>query len=77
MNNDIMTLVRELHSNNLTTIGREKIKQKLLNKDKQIEELQDRIDKAIEELKTLSNLYDDNYTISDKAKDIIEILKGE
>ena len=38
---------------------------------------QQRIDKAIEELKTLSNLYDDNYTISDKAKDIIEILKGE
>ena len=41
------------------------------------ETLLSRIDKAIEELKTLSNLYDDNYTISDKAKDIIEILKGE
>ena len=31
-----------------------------------------------EEIKKLANLYDDNYTITDKAKDILEILdKGE
>lgn len=36
-----------------------------------------RINKAIEQLEELKNLYDDNYTISDKASDVIEILKGE
>ena len=46
-------------------------------KDKEIERLNNRIDKAIEELEKLKNLYDDNYTISDKASDILEILKGE
>ena len=51
--------------------------EQLIEKEQKINELRYRIDKAIEELKTLSNLYDDNYTISDKAKDIIEILKGE
>ena len=38
--------------------------------------LQNNRDKAIELLNELSNLYDDNYTVSDKAKDIIDILKG-
>ena len=40
-------------------------------------ELEDRIDKSKKELEELSNLYDDNYTISDRIKDILEILKGE
>ena len=44
---------------------------------KQYEDYKLRIDKAIEQLEKLKNLYDDNYTISDKATDIIEILKGE
>lgn len=43
---------------------------------KQYEDYKLRIDKAIEQLEKLKNLYDDNYTISDKATDIIEILKG-
>lgn len=34
-------------------------------------------DKAIELLNELTNLYDDNYTVSDKAKDIKYILKGD
>lgn len=41
------------------------------------ERLQERINKATKELDSLSKLYKDNYTVSDKAKDIIEILKGE
>ena len=40
-------------------------------------ELEDRIDKSKKELEELSNLYDYNYTISDRIKDILEILKGE
>ena len=40
-------------------------------------QLQNNRDKAIELLNELSNLYDDNYTVSDKAKDIIDILKGD
>ena len=43
---------------------------------KEYQELQERIDKAIEQLEELKNLYDDNYTISDKAENIINILKG-
>ena len=35
-----------------------------------------KVDKAINELNKLSSLYDDNYTVSDKAKDIINILRG-
>lgn len=41
-----------------------------------IEQLENNRDKAIELLNELSNLYDDNYTVSDKAKDIINKLKG-
>ena len=33
--------------------------------------------KAIEYIEELKNLYDDNYTISDKASDILEILRGD
>ncbi len=42
-----------------------------------IHQLQNNRDKAIELLNELSNLYDDNYTVSDKAKDIINKLKGD
>ena len=35
------------------------------------------IDKAIKELEKLKKLYDDNYTVSDKVDDIIDILKKE
>lgn len=42
-----------------------------------IEQLENNKEKTIELLNELSNLYDDNYTISDKAKDIIDILKGD
>lgn len=46
----------------------------LKKKNKQLENNRD---KAIELLNELSNLYDDNYTVSDKAKDIIDLLKGD
>ena len=39
-------------------------------------ELKKRIDRAIKMLNELASLYDDNYTVSDKAKDIIIILGG-
>ena len=44
--------------------------------EKENKELHDRIDKAIKMLNELASLYDDNYTVSDKAKDIIIILDG-
>lgn len=44
--------------------------------EKENKELQKRIDKAIKMLNDLASLYDDNYTVSDKVKDIIIILDG-
>lgn len=46
------------------------LEQELQQKEKIIKEVREKI-------KELANLYDDNYTVSDKAKDILEILEGE
>lgn len=44
----------------------------------EMERLNNIIKEVREEIEKLSKLYDDNYTITDKAKDILEILdKGE
>lgn len=40
-------------------------------------ELEERIIRAIEELEEVKRLYDNNYTITDRARDVIGILKGE
>ena len=55
-------------------ISKEQIKCLML--EDKVEKLQERIDKAIEQLEELKNLYDDNYTVSDKAENILDILKG-
>lgn len=47
-----------------------------LEAQRKINILENNRDKAIELLNELSNLYNDNYTVSDKAKDVIDILKG-
>ena len=60
-----------------TIKGLQENQESLIKIMKQYEDYKLRIDKAIEQLEKLKNLYDDNYTISDKATDIIEILKGE
>lgn len=60
-----------------TIKGLQNNEESLIKIMKQYEDYKLRIDKAIEQLEKLKNLYDDNYTISDKATDIIEILKGE
>lgn len=41
------------------------------------EKLKNIINKALPILNELINLYDDNYTVSDKAKDIKDILESE
>lgn len=38
--------------------------------------LKQRNEKAIEQLEELKNLYEDNYTVSDRAENIINILQG-
>ena len=60
-----------------TIKGLQENQESLIKIMKQYEDYKLRVDKAIEQLEKLKNLYDDNYTISDKATDIIEILKGE
>ena len=60
-----------------TIKGLQNNEESLIKIMKQYEDYKLRVDKAIEQLEKLKNLYDDNYTISDKATDIIEILKGE
>lgn len=59
---------------------KEYYKEQSLNEAKRVRQerriYKERINKAIDMLKELVSLYDDNYTVSDKAKDIIEILKG-
>ena len=50
----------------------------IMKQEEEIERLNNIIKEVREEIEKLANLYDDNYTITDKAKDILEILdKGE
>lgn len=69
-------MLKKLIEQQETIKGLQNNEESLIKIMKQYEDYKLRIDKAIEQLEKLKNLYDDNYTISDKATDIIEILKG-
>ena len=52
-------------------------KDKIKELEQEIERLNNIIKEVREEVEKLANLYDDNYTITDKAKDILETLDKE